>query len=66
MKVLTKRCLFCRNQTLLDLPDEGYRKWDEGEFVQDAFPDMPAEQRELLISGTCPACWNEQFSEEDS
>jgi hypothetical protein len=26
--------------------------------VQDAFPSMPREHRELLVSGTCSACFD--------
>jgi len=42
-------CLFC---------GEG-----EGEFVQNVFPEMSPEDRELLISGTHPACWDRYMGE---
>lgn len=29
-----------------------------GELVQDAFPSMPKEHRELLVSGTCSNCFD--------
>lgn len=43
-------------------------QWEEYEkpgraHVQTIFPDMPKEERELLISGTCPLCWYEMFGE---
>jgi hypothetical protein len=51
--------------TFVVLP-EAYESWQNGAFVQDAFPSMPREWREMLISGTCPSCWNEMFRDEES
>lgn len=31
-------------------------------FVQDAFPTMPADKREQLLTGTHPGCWIKIFS----
>jgi len=40
-------------------------RWREGENIQKVFPDMSAGDREVLISGTHPACWNKLFGEEE-
>ncbi len=42
-------------------------RYKAGELAQRAFPDLPKEQREFLISGTCPECWKDLFGvdEED-
>ena len=48
----------------LPVSAERVRKYLNGEgprFVQDAFPDLDAGQREFLISGTTPQRWNEIF-----
>ena len=42
-----------------------YLDWSEGELVQIAFPYLSAEERETLISGICPKCWDETFGEDD-
>jgi hypothetical protein len=34
-----------------------YREWQRGTYVQRAFPEMPDDRRELLVSGTHPECW---------
>jgi hypothetical protein len=34
-------------------------------FVQNAFPYLNADERELLISQTCGACWKEMFGDEE-
>lgn len=32
-------------------------------LIQLVFPDMPCDKREMLISGTCPTCWNKMFGD---
>jgi hypothetical protein len=58
-------CPFCQNSAELDVPFEGYKAWQSGELAQNAFPDLSADEREMLISGTCPTCWDEQFAFEE-
>jgi len=55
-------CIFCLNvQTILvDMSD--VRKWQKGELIQNAMPYLTANERELMISGMCPICWNETFN----
>lgn len=38
---------------------EAYRN---GAKAQDAFPSLKATEREILISGICPTCWDEMFN----
>ena len=35
--------------------------WREGKHIQHAMPYLSADQRELLISGTCGDCCDEMF-----
>lgn len=58
----TPRCFHCGEKGILALPDEGIAKYESGAFVQDAFPDLPRELREQIISGTHPKCWEEMFA----
>lgn len=38
-----------------------------GEHVQDVFPELSAEERELyFISHICPTCWDSLFGVEDA
>ena len=50
-------CKMCKKEYDIQLPLAGYFAWTFGAAVQDAFPDMPKEQRELLISQTCESCF---------
>lgn len=59
-------CPLCGNTSYLTVPTDGYTAWKlHGVLVQDAFPQLSAEDRELLISGICPTCWDNLFSCKD-
>jgi hypothetical protein len=38
-------------------------RWQAGENIQSVFPDMSLADREIMISGTHPECWNKLFAE---
>lgn len=63
VKVQTPRCSECHRTSVVELPLLGYEAWAAGAFVQDAFPGMPREEREMLITGTHPACWDAIFAD---
>lgn len=64
--VTTPRCPVCKHGAIMELPDDGYARWRAGAYVQDAFPDLNSDERELLVSGTHAHCWLVLFgSEED-
>jgi hypothetical protein len=46
------------------LDRELVNRWQGGENIQQVFPDMSAEDRELLISGIHPVCWDQLFPKE--
>jgi hypothetical protein len=43
----------------------GLTQYINGAHAQTAFPDLPAEQREFLISGTSPEGWTQMFSQDE-
>ena len=58
---ITTVCPFCGKVTVLDVPADGFMAWQNGSLVQNAFPDLSAEQREVLISGMCIDCQDSIF-----
>lgn len=58
-------CPFCGTETSIDVFADDYERWIVGALVQDAFPYLSADDRESLISGICPTCWEQMFAEED-
>lgn len=54
-------CFMCKQDNIVEVKTEDFQKWKDGWHVQDAFPYLSADQRELLISRTCPKCWTKLF-----
>lgn len=61
--LITKTSLFSgKAHTMeIDVTQEQLDKWQGGMLIQDAMPNVPADQREFLISGTTPEEWNKIF-----
>ena len=62
----TRACCMCGKSSTLLLDSMSFAAWKSGVYVQDAFPTMNADQRELLITGVHPECWNVLFPDEES
>ncbi len=63
--VVAVPCRLCDQETDLTVNVEGFLAWQNGELIQNALPELDADQRELLISGTCPTCWDEMFPSDE-
>lgn len=64
-----KVCVHCHEDVFIGVSKEQYDRWYiKREYVQDVFPHIDYQLRELLISGTHPECWKEMFEnlDEDS
>ena len=58
-------CPNCHTLHNLLVNAEGFKKWQSGELIQKALPELSGDEREMLITGICGSCWNELFSEPD-
>lgn len=58
-------CPFCGKETALLVPARGYLRWQDGELIQNALPDLSASERETLISGLCESCQADIFGGDD-
>jgi hypothetical protein len=57
-------CIVCRENARVLVHESDYYDWRHGgKLAQDAFPYLNDVQRELLISGTHPKCWNDFIDE---
>ena len=57
----TRKCILCNEASFIMLDDTKCLRWQGGERVQVVWPEMPPDERELLITGTHPQCWDEMF-----
>ena len=56
-------CPFCHKATTIQVAEEDYLAWKyDGVLIQNAMPYLPANVREMLISGLCDDCQAEMFS----
>lgn len=62
--VATPRCMFCLETSVVEVAPDRYARWLAGELIQDVWPDWTKGQRELLITGTHPECWDKAFADE--
>lgn len=58
------KCGFTAEPHSVVVPSAALRRWREGEHIQRAMPEVPAEDREFLISGISPAGWRRMFGGE--
>lgn len=63
--IVTRPCPFCGRSYEVEVNYMDYLDWQDGELVQDAFPYLSANEREMLISDICPTCWDKMFGVED-
>lgn len=56
-----RECPFCGTYREVYVSEANYVAWRDGELAQNAFPYLSANERELLISGICPQCWDKMF-----
>ena len=58
-------CPLCEKTTEIIVDKEKYERYQNGELIQNCFPEMKPEIREMLITGICPNCWNNFIPAED-
>ena len=61
--ITTQACMGCGKTSQLDLTDAEVAALQAGEMVQNALSTRTADERELVITGTHGACWDELFGE---
>lgn len=70
MTILTT-CPICGKVNEVNVKFEDYLRWQEGALIEDAFPYLSVDEKEFLLSGMCPECWDKEcwepmFEEDDS
>lgn len=59
------RCPICGEYSIITVDKEDFLAWQKGTLLaQEAFPYLNVEDREMLISGICPDCWERMFPTE--
>ena len=58
-------CWKCNTEHLIFVDREEYENWQNGELIQDALFMLSADEREMLMSGTCGECFDKLFPDQD-
>lgn len=62
-KTIKVTCFKCKKEYTINVNEDDYLNWKEGGMlVQDAFPYLSANERELLMSRICGTCFDKMFS----
>jgi len=61
---VTVTCRICNQEIPVSATEEQLMSWHAGALIQYAMPGVPADERELLISGICGPCFDRMFPEE--
>ena len=56
-------CPFCGHANFVEVNENDLFDYEDGGKAQDCFPYLTANEREALISGICPACWDKMWKE---
>ncbi len=62
---MTPLCIRCGQRSYVELDRDRLRCWQAGAHIQTVWPDKTPDERELLITGTHPECWDAMFPEEE-
>lgn len=59
---ILNRCWHCGEENTITVDKGDYIRWCAGLFIQEAFPYLDADQRELIKTGFHPQCWEDAFA----
>lgn len=65
IEIQTVPCLVCKKTSKVLVDYDGLKKYQEGALIQDAFPELSADVREMLMTGTHPECWKIMWPEDE-
>lgn len=65
MTITYKECVcpVCNRRIILSLDADKVKRWENGELIQNVFPELSISEREALITGTCDKCWDEMWED---
>jgi len=58
-------CPYCVKRFQVEVDKKAYDAWQDGMLIQDAFPDLTDNQRELIKTKICPGCWEKEIESVD-
>lgn len=63
--ILKRTCRQCGEEKQIEVDAAAVARWQAGQHIQVAMPEVSADDRELLISSFCGKCFDELFAEDE-
>jgi hypothetical protein len=63
--IIEPQCRQCGRAVKIEITSIQYFRWQAGELIQNVFPELSSDLRELMISSTCGSCFAKLFPSED-
>jgi hypothetical protein len=65
--IIIRKSMLSGNVSSMDIPvtEDQLAKWQAGALIQNAMPNLSADQREFIMTGITPAEWDLEYAEED-
>ena len=60
---LKRTCILCRKVIMVKVNHDDYIEWTNGMLIQNAFPYLNDDEKEILISSICGTCFNKTIGE---
>lgn len=61
--ITTASCIGCGKDGKIRVMKRDFERWQDGELIQKAFPEMPVGDREQLMSGMHSACFDKLWKD---
>lgn len=61
---IVRQCPVCGVVQTLQVKEKDFLRWKSGARIQEAFPELSADEREILLSGVCPDCWERMYGDD--
>ena len=52
-----------KHTMILPITEEQYKRWEVGEMIQNAMPNLSPDEREFVMTGITPQEWKETFGD---
>ena len=64
---VTFTCIRCEEEKTVNIDGADYIYWryNRQDLIQNVFPHLTADERELMISGICGKCYDELFKDDE-
>jgi hypothetical protein len=58
-----RTCPICKKVNSVTVKKKDYDRWRAGTLIQNAFPYLKPDEREILKTGICNSCWDKMFKD---